>query len=88
VNAVLNLGALPLPDCLFQNENKEIEEIMNNELTRPVKAFISIASVGELLVPVLVAVEGEHAATRYIEFFTAQIRNPNTRAVRHGSSSA
>jgi hypothetical protein len=31
-------------------------------------------------IPSLVAFEGERAATRYVEFFTAQIRNPNTRA--------
>jgi site-specific recombinase XerD len=31
-------------------------------------------------VPALVAAEGERAAIRYVEFFTAQIRNPNTRA--------
>ena len=32
------------------------------------------------LVPVQVATEGEEAVTRFIEFFTANIRNPNTRA--------
>jgi site-specific recombinase XerD len=31
------------------------------------------------LVPALVADAGEHAAWRYIDFFTANIRNPNTR---------
>jgi site-specific recombinase XerD len=31
------------------------------------------------LVPALIADEGEEAAWRYIEFFTANIRNPNTR---------
>ena len=31
------------------------------------------------LVPVLIANEGAHAAWRYIDFFTANIRNPNTR---------
>ena len=31
------------------------------------------------LVPALIADEGESAAWRYIEFFTANIRNPNTR---------
>jgi site-specific recombinase XerD len=36
--------------------------------------------IGELAVPTLVARQGRHAATRYVEFFTAQIRNPNTRA--------
>ena len=31
------------------------------------------------LVPALIAAEGNAAAWRYIEFFTANIRNPNTR---------
>ena len=35
---------------------------------------------GAPALPALVAAEGEQAATRYVEFFTAQIRNPNTRA--------
>jgi site-specific recombinase XerD len=30
-------------------------------------------------VPVLIANEGAHASRRYIDFFTANIRNPNTR---------
>ncbi len=34
---------------------------------------------GSLLVPVLIADLGEQAAWRYVEFFTANIRNPNTR---------
>src|SRR5208337_1691650 len=32
------------------------------------------------LIPVQVAAAGEQAAIRFIEFFTANIRNPNTRA--------
>ena len=31
------------------------------------------------LIPALIAASGEQAAWRYIEFFTANIRNPNTR---------
>ena len=31
------------------------------------------------VVPVLIADAGEQASWRYIEFFTANIRNPNTR---------
>ena len=38
------------------------------------------ASPGALAVPGAVADAGEAAARRYIEFFTANIRNPNTRA--------
>jgi site-specific recombinase XerD len=33
-----------------------------------------------LLVPAVVAGAGEHASKRFVEFFTANIRNPNTRA--------
>ncbi len=31
------------------------------------------------LIPSLIADAGEHATWRYIDFFTANIRNPNTR---------
>src|SRR5271167_58209 len=31
------------------------------------------------LIPALIAAAGEHAGWRYVEFFTANIRNPNTR---------
>ena len=34
----------------------------------------------DTLIPVQVAAAGEHAAIRFVEFFTANIRNPNTRA--------
>ena len=33
-----------------------------------------------MLVPAMVAAAGERAALRFIDFFTANIRNPNTRA--------
>src|SRR5690349_6694357 len=46
----------------------------------PPAPAVALAGVGELVVPALVAAEGEHASLRYVEFFTAQIRNPNTRA--------
>jgi hypothetical protein len=35
---------------------------------------------GGLTVPAIIADAGEGAAERFIEFFTADIRNPNTRA--------
>jgi site-specific recombinase XerD len=38
------------------------------------------ASSGALVVPALIADLGEHAALRFVDFFTANIRNPNTRA--------
>src|SRR5271166_6063002 len=38
----------------------------------------------ETLIPAQVAAAGEQAAIRFIEFFTANIRNPNTRAAPPG----
>lgn len=35
---------------------------------------------GGFVLPALIADEGERAGRRFVEFFTAQIRNPNTRA--------
>jgi site-specific recombinase XerD len=35
---------------------------------------------GTVVLPALVAEAGENAAKRFLEFFTARIRNPNTRA--------
>ena len=37
-------------------------------------------AAGAMLVPAMVAAAGERAALRFIDFFTANIRNPNTRA--------
>ena len=36
-------------------------------------------AAGSTLVPALIADAGERATWRYIDFFTANIRNPNTR---------
>jgi integrase/recombinase XerD len=33
----------------------------------------------ELALPPLIAAAGKHASRRFVEFFTANIRNPNTR---------
>lgn len=41
---------------------------------------LSIAGVGEVVLPATIMREGKRAASRYVEFFTANIRNPNTRA--------
>src|SRR4051812_37314484 len=38
------------------------------------------ASAAPMLVPAMIADLGEKAALRFIDFFTAHIRNPNTRA--------
>src|ERR1700674_680392 len=37
-------------------------------------------AAGSMMVPAMVAAAGERAALRFIDFFTANIRNPNTRA--------
>ena len=46
----------------------------------PARARRELAQAGDAhLVPVLIADAGETAGWRYVEFFTANIRNPNTR---------
>ncbi|PWC26737.1 tyrosine-type recombinase/integrase [Teichococcus aestuarii] len=49
---------------------------MTGELVQLAKG----SGLAELAVPLLIMAEGERAASRYIEFFTAQVRNPNTRS--------
>ena len=41
---------------------------------------LSIVGIGELVLPVTIMQEGQRAGARYVEFFTAHIRNRNTRA--------
>jgi site-specific recombinase XerD len=55
-------------------------------MTNSLPAIIKPTSIGDLtpmpdqrLLPALIADLGEQAAWRYVEFFTANIRNPNTR---------
>src|SRR6202166_5184707 len=43
-------------------------------------AIIRPAVASSMLVPKLIADAGEHASLRFLDFFTANIRNPNTRA--------
>ncbi len=43
-------------------------------------ALSTIEPAPSVIVPALVAAAGERARLRYIDFFTAHIRNPNTRA--------
>lgn len=50
-----------------------------NELVSPARSSLPALPYGEWVVPLLVAQEGERAAKRYVEFFAANIRNPNTR---------
>src|SRR3954447_23461695 len=49
-----------------------------NEVIAPTGYLPALPYAG-LVVPSLVADQGERAAKRYIEFFAANIRNPNTR---------
>jgi hypothetical protein len=51
---------------------------MAHDLILPVASSPALPSA--LPVPALVADAGDHAAVRYVEFFTAHIRNRNTRA--------
>lgn len=52
-------------------------------MTDPLPAIIAPTALAELpgghLIPALIAAAGEQAAWRYIDFFTSNIRNPNTR---------
>ncbi len=52
---------------------------MTSELTIANQAGLLVGA-GPQVVPALVAAEGERTVRRYVEFFTANIRNPNTRA--------
>jgi len=51
---------------------------MNNQLV-PIRQNISLRPGDRHLIPALIVNAGEQAAWRYVEFFTANIRNPNTR---------
>jgi site-specific recombinase XerD len=51
---------------------------MSTELARRPRQGIAVRSGGPII-PAVVADAGEQAAKRYLEFFTATIRNPNTR---------
>src|SRR5947209_11490234 len=52
----------------------------NNGLEKKNELVLAAASTSPLIVPAMIADLGEHAALRFIDFFTAHIRNPNTRA--------
>src|SRR4051794_1317727 len=41
------------------------------------------ANVGRAVIPATIAAAGDQAAYRFFEFFTADIRNPNTRRAYH-----
>ncbi|MGI9508925.1 MAG: site-specific integrase, partial [Geminicoccaceae bacterium] len=51
---------------------------MNELISRPL-GDVSGPSPARLTAPALIAAAGERAEKRFFEFFTANIRNPNTR---------
>jgi integrase/recombinase XerD len=51
---------------------------MQSEIVKATKGSVSIGNGGPLL-PAIIAQAGDHAARRFIEFFTVTIRNGNTR---------
>jgi len=56
-----------------------VARAVTSELTVAYQAGLPVGA-GPQVVPALVAAEGERAIGRYVEFFTANIRNSNTRA--------
>ena len=55
-------------------------EAPDEGLGKTTEVAILEPAAGSMLVPAMVAAAGERAALRFIDFFTANIRNPNTRA--------
>ncbi len=55
-------------------------EVPDNGLGKKTEVVILEPAAGLMLVPAMVAAAGERAALRFIDFFTANIRNQNTRA--------
>lgn len=55
-------------------------EVPDNGLGKTTAVAILEPAANTMLVPAMVAAAGERAALRFIDFFTANIRNPNTRA--------
>ena len=52
---------------------------MTDQLPVPMRKTNIAAKRAAMVVPLLIADAGEQASWRYVEFFTANIRNPNTR---------
>ena len=55
---------------------------MTDQLPVPIsrkRAIVKKRTPPQIVVPMLIADAGEQASWRYVEFFTANIRNPNTR---------
>ncbi len=51
---------------------------MQSAIIKATKESVSVGSGGPII-PAIIAQAGDHAARRFIEFFTATIRNGNTR---------
>ena len=52
---------------------------MSEQLPAIIKAGALAVAADTYIVPALIADAGDQAGWRYVEFFTANIRNPNTR---------
>src|SRR4051794_28755430 len=52
----------------------------SNGLEKKNELVLAGASMSPLIVPAMIAHLGENAALRFVDFFTAHIRNQNTRA--------
>jgi hypothetical protein len=54
---------------------------MNDQLPAvlPTRALAPVPTADTYIVPALIAALGDQASWRYVEFFAANIRNPNTR---------
>lgn len=55
------------------------ELVIRNETVTPA----TVQGAGQAIIPATIADAGEQAAYRFFEFFTANIRNPNTRKAYH-----
>src|SRR5438552_1415825 len=56
------------------------EPVLSNRAPTPPA---TMEGVGQTVIPATIADAGDEAAYRFFEFFTANIRNPNTRRAYH-----
>src|SRR4051794_624916 len=61
---------------------------MSRELVRHEPKAPATLAPHQVVIPATIADEGERAAHRFFEFFTANIRNPNTRRAYHRAALA
>src|SRR3954467_8799036 len=62
-------------------------DVMPNELV-PKPLPPAVLAAHQVVIPATIADEGDRAAHRFFEFFTANIRNPNTRRAYHRAALA